>query len=62
MTHSSGCLAVPTGTGVGPRTGSEEHGKKTRPDHISDLLDVILGEIISRLPIRDSIRTRILAR
>ena len=60
--HSARYLAVPAGTGEGPPTGSEEHRKKTRPDRISNLPDVILGEIIYRLPIRDSIRTRILAR
>ena len=63
-TTPSGGVLVAVGEGSGkcalPRSKDEEEG--SRLDLISDFSNAVLGEIISRLPIKEGIRTRILAR
>ena len=63
-TPPSGGVFVAVGEGSGkcalPRSKDEEEGSCL--DLISDLPDAVLGEIIPRPPIKEGIRTRILAR
>ena len=63
-TPLSGGVLVVGGDGSGDRapSRSDEEEEGCRADRISDLADGVLGEIISRLPIKDGIRTQILAR
>ncbi|XP_073355593.1 F-box/LRR-repeat protein At5g02910-like [Aegilops tauschii subsp. strangulata] len=60
----SGGVLVVGGDGSGNRapSRSDEEEEGCRVDRISDLADGVLGEIISRVLIKDGIRTRIVTR